>query len=232
MPEGLLTADGRAIDLENVDVDRQFAAAMAAPPADDPEAPAPPDVPPFDPEAPYGRKIDGTPKVRPGGRPPKERPRTTTKAAAAAADPKGKPAEAKPDYAEGLKEFFGGIALGLAVIPVPKDETRIRIRLQGAVLKETGDGLATGLGITAEHNGIVRWGVEKVTAGGGAWIFPAALAIMPFAIQTRMLWKAPVDIEMRELADDIEESALAEFKAQMGLITAVAETGQPETTAA
>ncbi len=216
MPEGLSTVDGRAIDLENVDVDRQFAAAMAAPPADDPEAPAPPDVPPFDPDAPFGRKIDGTPKTRPGGRPPKERPRTTTAAAVNASQTPGKPGP-KPDYTAGLKEFLGGIALAAAVLPVPNETLRVRVRMQAAVLKDTGDGLATGLGITAEHNSIVRWGVEKLTAGGAGWVFPAALAVMPFAIQTSMLWKAPVDDDLTETADHIEQSAMAEFKAQMGI---------------
>jgi len=215
MAEGLSTADGTTIDLGNID--QEFTAAMAAPPADEPEAPAPPDVAPFDPEAPFGRKIDGTPKTRPGGRPPKERPRVTTQKALDGPEKPGKDGPG-PGYAEGLKEFLAGVALGLAVIPMPEESAlRVRCRVQAVVLKETGDGLAKGLAVTAEHNGIVRWGVEKLTAGGSAWVFPAALAVMPFAIQTSMLWKAPVEGDMREMADRVQEQAMAEFKAEMGI---------------
>jgi len=218
MAEGLATADGQKIDLD--DVDREFAAAMAAPSSDEPEAPAPPDMPPYDPEAPYGRKIDGTPKKAPGGRPAK--PRTTTQKALPAGgsqkDAKGgKDAGDATTYAKGLEEFFAGIALALAVLPIPADEIRIRCRVQAHVLKETGDGLAAGLGSCAEHNSVARWAVEKVTKGGGAWVFPAALAIAPFAVQTAAVWKAPVEGDMRTAADRIEEEALAEFKASMGM---------------
>jgi len=107
--------------------------------------------------------------------------------------------------------------LALAVLPVPKDEVRIRLRVQAHVLKETGDGLAAGVGACAEHNGVVRWGVEKLTKGGGAWVFPAALAIAPFAVQTAAVWKAPLEGDMRMAADRIEEEALAEFRASMGM---------------
>lgn len=214
MAEGLATADGERIDLG--DVDRDFAAAMATPSADDPEHPAPPDVPPVDPDAPYGRKLDGSPKTRPGGRPPKAR--TTTRAITAGPG-KGKDAKAEPqaDYATGLKEFLAGVALGLAVLPIPSEDARIRCRVQAHVIKENNEGLAAGLSITAQHNGVVRWAVEKVTQGGGAWVFPAALAIMPFVVQTSMLWKAPVEGDMTEMANKVEEQALKEFKAEMGI---------------
>jgi hypothetical protein len=215
MPEGLQTAEGETIDLSSVD--QEFAAAMAAPPAGDPEHPAPPDVPPVDPEAPYGRKLDGTAKTRPGGRPPKARTTTAPpKAITGGAQKDAKPA-AGETYAKGLEELFAGVALALAVLPVPNDELRVRCRVQAHVLKDTGDGLAAGVGMTAEHNGIVRWGVEKLTKGGGAWVFPAALAIAPFGAQTWMLWKAPVEGDMRDAAARIEEEALKEFKAEMGI---------------
>jgi len=217
MAEGLQTADGEQIDLDHVD--QEFAAAMAAPPGDDPEAPAPPDMPPVDPEAPYGRKLDGTPKKAPGGRPAK--PRVTTQKAIGAGPQNGsrneKGAPEAGTYAKGLEELFAGVALALAVLPVPKDEVRIRLRVQAHVLRETGDGLAAGVGACAEHNGMVRWGVDKLTKGGGAWVFPAALAIAPFAVQTAALWKAPLEGDMRQAADRIEEQALKEFRASMGM---------------
>jgi hypothetical protein len=217
MAEGLQTADGTEIDLDHVD--QEFAAAMAAPSGDEPEHPAPPDLPPADPEAPYGRKLDGSPKKAPGGRPAKART-TTQKAIAAGPQGDAKGGKAAPEaatYAKGLEEFFAGIALALAVLPVPKDELRIRCRVQAEVLKNTGDGLAAGMGMTAEHNGLVRWGVEKLTKGGGAWALPAALAIAPFGAQTYLLWKAPVEGDMREAADRIEDEAKAEFLATMGM---------------
>jgi hypothetical protein len=228
MAEGLATADGQKIDLDNVE--QEFAAAMAAPSADDPEAPAPPDMPPYDPEAPYGRKVDGSPKKAPGGRPAK--PRTTTQKAIGGGSEKdakgGKDEPQASTYAKGLEEFFAGIALALAVSPIPgRDELRVRCRVQAHVLKQTGDGLAAGLGTTAEHNGVVRWGVEKLTKGGGAWVLPAALAVAPFSVQTYMLWKAPVEGDMRLMADHIEEEALKEFKAEMGM-----DTEEPEPAAA
>jgi hypothetical protein len=217
MPEGLATADGEKIDLDHVD--QEFAAAMAAPSADEPEHPAPPDLPPPDPEAPYGRKLDGTPKKAPGGRPAKSRT-TTQKAIGAGPQGDAKGARAAPEaatYAKGLEELFAGIALALAVLPVPQDEVRIRCRVQAEVLKSTGDGLAAGVGMCAEHNGVARWAVEKLTKGGGAWVFPAALAIAPFGAQTYLLWKAPVEGDMREAADRIENEAKAEFLATMGM---------------
>jgi hypothetical protein len=69
--EGLKTPAG-----DEVDLDGAFARAMAAP---EPDEPAPPAPPRKDPDAPYGRKVDGTPKKRPGGRPARDRhdrPRT------------------------------------------------------------------------------------------------------------------------------------------------------------
>src|SRR5579859_4233923 len=208
MPETLATADGRKIDLD--DSDRAFAAAMAAPRGDEPEAPAPPKREPTDPEAPFGRKMDGTPKKAPGGRPPKPREIEAPK------DAKGKeqPGSAQK-YAQGLAEFLSGVQLALAVLPCPNEAVRIHARYQSAVIGQTGDGLATGLGTVAEHNSVVRWGVEKLTQGGGAWIFPAALAIAPFAVSTALLWKAPVTAEMAGVADRIEAEAMARLKAEM-----------------
>ena len=72
MAEGLMTAAGAPIDAPSTeDTERAFARAMATPPsgtADDPGE-GPPAPPKHDPEAPFGRKTDGTPKKGPGGRP-------------------------------------------------------------------------------------------------------------------------------------------------------------------
>jgi hypothetical protein len=219
MAEQLLTAAGAPVSLEDAEDDAAFARAMAAPSAGAETAPAPPDIPPADPGAPFGRKIDGTPKIRPGGRPPKQHPRTTSEKPA---DAPGKRAanDAPPAAAEALGEFLGGAALGLAVIPVPSEAVRVRMRLQAGVVRETGDGLARGLALTAQHSGPVRWAVEKVTAGGGAWVFPAAMAMMPFALQTAMLWRTDITEDMTAAADLIEGQVMAEFRAQMGAAAA------------
>lgn len=220
MAEGLSTVDGEAIDIDTVE--QEFAAAMAAPLADDPQAPAPPDLGPVDPEAPYGRTVDGKPKKGPGGRPPRDKARTTTKVIEPPQKPgkdgkdKGK-ADTAASYAKGLAEFLGGVQLALAVLPFPSENVRVHARYQSAVIEQTGDGLATGLGTIAEHNPMVRWGVDKLTQGGGAWVFPAAMAIAPFAVSTAMLWKAPVTEQMAEGADKIEAEAMARLKAEMGL---------------
>jgi hypothetical protein len=203
MAETLATAEGDPIDLEHVE--REFAAAMAAPGPDEPEAPAPPDIG-SDPGAPFGRRVDGTPKKGRGGRPPKEPARTR-----AALTPPEKPAKGKGDpgtardYSQALSEFTEVIWLALAGLPIPGDEQRIRCRVQAAVLKENRAGLVGGVNIMAQHNGIVRWGVEKLATGGAAWIFPAVIALMPFAVQTSMLWRVPVNGDMEKMASKTED---------------------------
>jgi len=223
MAEGLATADGERIDLD--DVETEFAAAMAAPLDTGPEAPAPPDVGPVDPEAPYGRTVDGKPKKGPGGRPPgRDKARVTDAKAITSGSAKGAKGDGKaktgPDYGAALSEFLGGVQLALSVLPFPSDSVRVHARYQAAVLEQTGDGLAAGLGTIAEHNGVVRWGVEKLTQGGGAWVFPAAMAIAPFAVSTAMLWRAPVTEQMVAGAGKIESEAMARLKAEMGFTAA------------
>jgi hypothetical protein len=60
--EGLTTTDGQPVDLDQAE--KQFHASMAAPDPAEPTHPAPPLK---DPEAPYGRKADGTPRKRAPG---------------------------------------------------------------------------------------------------------------------------------------------------------------------
>jgi hypothetical protein len=197
MAEGLATAGGERIDLS--DPDRAFGAAMAAPRADDPQHPAPP---PIDPDAPFGRKVDGTPKKRPGGRPPKTPAARTTTAVPPPGDGKGPAGPA--DYQEGLTEFFDGVWLALAATPVPAEALRIRVRAQAAVLKANQEGLARGVNVAAQHNGQIRWAVEKVTTGNGAWLLPAMFAVAPFAVQTAQVWRVPVEGDLRNLAEATE----------------------------
>jgi hypothetical protein len=229
MPEALATADGQKVDLSTPgNVDTEFARAMAAPLPDEPEAPAPPDVGP-DPEAPFGRRVDGTPKRGRGGRPPKEPSRTMAQAqhppASAGKPGKGKDATAEQlpgkDYSKGLSDFTEVVWLGLAGIPIPGEERRIRCRVQAQVLKSNQAGLVAGVNIVAQHNGAVRWGVEKLAGGEAAWIFPAALALLPFAVQTSMLWKAPLNGDMEKMAGSVEDEFREVFESilkDMGLV--------------
>lgn len=73
MAEGLATPEGVPVAAPTTeDTERAFARALATPPSDAPgttPADGPPGPPKKDPEAPYGRRADGTPKKGPGGRP-------------------------------------------------------------------------------------------------------------------------------------------------------------------
>jgi hypothetical protein len=228
--EHLATAEGEPVDLGAVDA--EFARAMAAPAAGDPEAPPPPEIG-ADPEAPFGRKVDGTPKRGRGGRPPtRERARTEPGPAALSGPQKpgkggGQQPEAGRDYSAGLSDLTEVIWLALAGLPIPGEAARIRCRVQAAVIKDNQAGLVGGVNILAQHNAAVRWGVEHLAAGGGAWIFPAALALMPFAVQTSMLWRAPVNGDMQRMAEAVEADfgkVFGKILADMGLADIVDES--------
>lgn len=224
MPEGLATAEGERIDFDQTE--REFAAAMASPSSDDAEAPAPPDVPPADPDAPWGRTKEGQPKRRPG-RPRKNTARTVPGSQVSKAEPAAKSgkgdSQARPgrDYTEGLSDFTQLLWMGLAGLPIPGDERRIRCRVQAAVLKENQAGVVSGVNIMAQHSGPVRWVVEKLATGEASWIFPAVLALMPFAVQTSMLWRVPVNGDMAKMAEGVENEFSEVFSSilqQMGLV--------------
>jgi hypothetical protein len=208
MPE-TLTVDGRPVDLD--DSEQRFAAAMAAPPADAPEAAAPPKRDAPDPEAPYGRKADGTPrKSRPGpGRPPKPRMIEAPKD-----QDQGKAkASTAQDYTTGLTEFTDALWMVMAATPIPHDSMRVRIRAQAYVLKTNQAGVVTSVNTMAQHNATIRGGVEKLTMGSAGWVLPAVMALAPFAVQSAAIWRAPVEGDMRTLADQTEADWSATFAA-------------------
>ena len=215
--ETLSTADGQAIDLD--EAEQQFAAAMAAPRSDEPEAPAPPKREPTDPDAPYGRKVDGTPKKAPGGRPPKPRmiegPKDGGKAKGNDQPPSGR------DYTAPLMEFCEGLYMIGASVPIPHDPTRVRVRVQAHVIRSNAPGIAQSVNTMAQHNGTIRAGVEKLTMGTAGWVLPAVMALAPFAFQSAALWRAPIEGDMRDIADQIDadwketvEAMKAEFAAE------------------
>lgn len=227
MPETLQTADGRPVALD--DTDQAFAAAMAAPRPDDPEHPAPPRRDPVDPDAPFGRTLDGRPKKRPGGRPPKPRQRELP---APPSGPQGgqgapKPAPAAADYTGGLTEFTDALWMVMAATPVPWDTVRIRVRAQAYVLQANQAGVVRGVNLMAQHNGTIRWGVEKLTTGEAGWVLPAVMALAPFAVQTGMIWRAPPNGDMEVLAQHTEQQWADTFAAmQADLAGAAAAAAQ------
>ena len=214
MPEGLATEDGMAIDLDAAE--RDFARAMAAPEPDEPEAPAPPKRPPADEEAPYGRRLDGTPKKAPGGRPAK--PRVTEAKPVVAGKGKAAAGNAQ-DYTQALGDFTSGLWMVMAAAPVPNDGMRVKVRAQAKVLKDNQPGLCQGLNQMAQHNGTIRRGVEALTTGNAGWIVPACMALAPFAVQSAQIWKSD-PATLADMAKETEAEWDEEFKAMrqaMGL---------------
>lgn len=224
--ETLSTADGQRVDLDESDA--EFARAMAAPGPDEPEAPAPPKRDPADPEAPYGRKVDGTPKKAPGGRPPK--PRMIEAPASSGSQGKGSKDSPPPaDYTAALVEFTSALCLVMGTVPVPHDELRVRVRAQSWVLEQNQGNVASAVNAMAQHNATIRTGVEKLTMGNAGWVLPAVMTMVPFAVQTAAIWRAPVEGDMRTLADNVESGWKAKFEAMKADFAAEAEAAAQAT---
>lgn len=162
MAEGLQTEDGTPIDVPPVGKptpEQEWAAAMAAPEPDEPTAPAPPKK---DPEAPYGRKADGSPKKGPGGRPPK----------------KDQQVKAEKPRVQTRKDFTGPLddlaRLGWGVLAVssPAD---------AAALKVHAPGMVQAWNALAQENAAVARGIEWLTTGSayGAVV----MATVPMVLQ-------------------------------------------------
>jgi hypothetical protein len=219
MAEGLATADGTQIDLDRAEAD--FHRAMAAPEPDEPVAPAPPKRAPADPEAPFGRKVDGTPKKAPGGRPAKPRVIEAPRAAEKPSKP-GKPSgqpSTSADYTQPLGEFTSALWMVMAAAPVPNIDLRIKVRAQAKILKENQPSLCQGINLMAQHNGTIRRGVEMLTMGSAGWVLPAVMAVAPFAVQSAQLWRTDSS-RLGELAAQTEEEWAEQFAAMqeaMGL---------------
>lgn len=183
-----------------------FHAAMAAPEPGGPAAPSPPPPPPVDPDAPYGRRADGTPKKGPGGRPPKDadRPRVTDQAPAAAGG------QAR-DYTEGLAQLAGIVHLGLL--------TQQRTHAHAALWRGTSPQMVAAWNAAAQQNAMVRTGVEYLAGSSVGWVIGVTVATMPFAQGCYALWKDPESEAAKKLAassrDDLERAAAMQEAAML-----------------
>lgn len=174
-----MTADGAAVDVPPVN--QAFAGLQAAQAAAaDAQAEAPPKKEPADPEAPYGRRADGTPKKGPGGRPAKrgkaDEPRVTAAPAAAAGGP-------KRDYSEPLAEIADAIWVTMAMAPHPT------VMAQAALWKANKAGLVAGFNMAAQNNGMIRRAVEA--SEKATWVVALAGAVLPLVQQSVTLWTNP-----------------------------------------
>jgi hypothetical protein len=154
MTEALKTADGKPVDLDTSE--RQFHAAMAAPAADEPIAPAPPKV---DHDAPHGRKQDGTPRKRAPG---PGRPRTAKPAPGKATTPESPQAvsQRRTDGVESLVNVGAAVCLGVS--------TRLgdAYKADALVLSSAAKPLALACGEVAEQDPRFAKILDRITASG------------------------------------------------------------------
>jgi hypothetical protein len=171
---GLVTTDGTPVEgIEPLDSSGQDWAQVQAAQARSADAkpagemPAPPRK---DPQAPFGRTKDGTPKKAPGGRPPKARVEQPTAKTA--------PGEVK-DYTQSLAELTEGAWFLMAQFPVTQP--------QAAILKAHRPNLVSGWNLAAQNNRMIASGVEMLT-GKGTWVAAVAMASAPFVMQSLAIW--------------------------------------------
>lgn len=220
MPEGLSTEDGQALDLDASE--QLFARAMAAPEPSEPEHPAPPKrEDPSEEElgAKYGWMTDpvtGERRAKRARGRPKNPARETTKpqapqAASKPSKPAGQPA-AKPDLSGPLSDFTSALWMIAASAPIPADGLRVKVRAQALVLRENQAGLVQGVNLMAQHNGLIRRGVEMLCLGEAGWVLPAVMALAPFAVQSSAVWRADAG-QLAEAAAKTDAQWAEEFAA-------------------
>jgi hypothetical protein len=202
-----------------------------------------PDKPPVvDPEAPYGWMPD--PKA-PGGKRPKKRP---GKQAKTVTPPRSRPANAArqtkapatADFTKPVMELLDGLWTLGAGLPVPEPGFKvagvglynpsIRLKAQMAILKDNGAGVVNGVAIMAKHSEPVRNFITRAgDESGPAWVIPAIMALLPFAVQSASMWKAPVAGEVEKLAkrteaefDELVKGAMAQAQAEAEFMAASA----------
>jgi hypothetical protein len=194
--------------------------------------------PVVDPEAPYGWIRDPkTGETRPKKRPGKQaraQPAPPNRAATSARD---RPAPAKPkakDYSEPLTDTIQGFWMLLAGIPTPDKPVKlagvnvqalsIRAKAQAAVLEENSGNLVAAVNLVAQHNKQVQREVERWTADSSpAWVLPAMMAILPFAVQSAQVWRVPVAGDLTAMAKQTD-AKFEELVKAMSRPSTIAET--------
>lgn len=216
MAEALVTADGKAVPLDDIPADAAFAAAMAAPePSSQPDYPAPrrrkdPDFPfgkneDGSPVAPYGIGNNGKPRQNPPGpgRGGAKHEKSRTQQAPAG---KSAPVPVGParDYTADLLDFEDGLWVAMAAVPPTQ--------AQATILKANREQMAAGLNLSAQHNPMVRRGVEYLCSDAG-WMINAATMVAPFLLQSAALWFRPAALEqMGTSKDELAATAKKDFE--------------------
>jgi hypothetical protein len=237
MPESLSTIDGEPLDVDRSEA--EFAAAMAAPPADKPGMTAPsrkPPEPAADPEAaPHGwtwsdgewraKKAPGRPR---GG--PADKPRVTD--SPPAPPPSATSTAPARDFRATLRETAEAAWFVLASVPVPEQAfgfklagVKTRIRVQAALLEANVENLAGGLNMLGQHNRFVAQALTRLASGeGGLWVLPAVMLLAPFVAQTGQLWTGQLVDEptLEAMAAATEKQAQAYLAEQAKAATAAA----------
>lgn len=141
---------------------------------------------PVDPEAPWGRKSDGSPRAKPG-RPsgtPDSQPRTRTRRTRVAAAPQrrsARPRQAKqqqgPDYRPGIMGMLQLVAAPLALAGIKNPA----FALDAASVTVHAEPLAEAIQQTAEQNPPFAAVLDKVLSAGPYGALLAA--VMPLAVQ-------------------------------------------------
>jgi hypothetical protein len=155
-----MTPDGKPVG--TAPIDPAFAELGVAQAEKAKEEPAFSPPPKKDPEAPYGRTMDGRPKKGPGGRRPKEKPRVT--------EPKA--GVVKKDYTEELTGITQ-LAWGILATTSPADAGAVRLHGQGMVAAFNG---------LAQENAQVARGIEWLTSGSAYGAVVMATAPLIFQI--------------------------------------------------
>lgn len=182
------------------------------------KAPAKPKTPVADPAAPYGYMRDPKtgeqrPKKRPGKAAstqptPRERPGGQARTRPAAPDKKSR--------ADTINELGQGIWLLLAAVPEVEEGTKMlgrdvytvamRCHAQAEIINTNSEGIVRGLVIMAEHSAPVAKAIDRAAAETGpAWILPAMMALLPFAVQSAAMWRAPVKGDVEAMAAKTKE---------------------------
>jgi len=157
MPEGLKTPTG-----EKVDLDQEFAQAMAAPESDEPLAPAPPKK---DPDAPYGFRADGKPRVRPVGKTSHDKPRIAKTAQAPSVSPQAV-AKQRTEGVKGVIQMVSVAPLMMAQRAKPDSPQQIAWMADTLTLTSNADAIAQAVTDTASVSPAFASVVDKLTNVG------------------------------------------------------------------